>query len=336
MSNNEDLERVIADHTKTLERNPGNPEALFERGRAWYRKEEYAKAIADLNDLLKKVDGFAGAWYVRALAYSKEGDYGCAIQDFTNAIANGLEATFLPDCYYNRGRCLYMKRSIGQAISDLSEAVRLDVKHARAYMTRGLAWQLMREFANAISDFSLAIHSDPNLADAYHNRGNALVYLGSFRKAIADFSKAIDIEPDIADSYTSRAVAWKRKGRYSKALADYERALGIDPDSVERNAALAEFLATCPQNRFRDGARALELITKVCERTGYNSADYVSCLAAVHAELGDFKSAVMFQRKAISLSSDEDDKEDMMRYIESYQAGERSFFRPPSWRERWA
>lgn len=162
------------------------------------------------------------------------------------------------------------------------------------------------------------------------------MYLGKLRKGIADFTRAIQLDPKSAVTYTSRGVAWTRKGRYAEALADYERALELDPHSAQRRLVLAEFLATCPQSRYRDGSRALELITEACEPADDSDAKYPDLLAAAHAAQGDFPSAISFQKKALTLATEDDDKEVMRRYIESYEADEACWMKPPTWRERWA
>ncbi len=327
-------DRVIADCTETLDASPDDVIALVKRGRAWYRKQSYDNAIVDFDKALSRNTDRVDARYTRGLAFSKKGEHDLAITDFTEAILGGLEENCLPHCYYNRGRCRFLKGAHDDAIEDLNEAIRLDPQHARAQTTRGLVWQHLGDFRKAIADFDLAIRNDPESADAYHNRGNAWVYPGRLRKGIADFTRAIHLDPKSAVTYTSRGVAWRRKGRYAEALADYEHALELDPHSAQRRAVLAEFLAICPQSHYRDGSRALELITEACELTDYSDADYVGCLAAAYAEQGDFPSAISFQKKALNLATKDDDKEDMRRYLELYEAGEPCWMDPPTYCER--
>ncbi|MCM2372838.1 tetratricopeptide repeat protein [Aporhodopirellula aestuarii] len=332
----QEFDRIIADCTETLDAFPDDVIALSQRGWAWYRMRNYDSAIADFDKTLSLTPDRADVRYNRGLAFSKKREYDLAITDLTEAILRGLPPNALPDAYYTRGRCRYQKQADADAIEDYNEAIRLDPLHVKAYLMRGLAWQNLGDHRKAIADYTLAIRSDPESADAYHNRGNAWVCLGKLRKGIADFSRAIHLDPKNAVTYTSRGVAWNRRGSYAEALADYERALELDPRSAKRRAVLAEFLAICPQSRYRDGARALELITEACELTNYSDTAYLGCLAAAHAEKGDFQSAISFQRTALALATEDDDIEDMRRYIESYEAGEACRMKPPSWRERWS
>jgi hypothetical protein len=63
-------------------------------------------------------------------------------------------------------------------------------------------------------------------------------------------------------------------------------------------------LATCPEERHRDGKRAVEAAKRACELTGLTSAEILDTLAAAYAESGDFPKAVEYQEKAIGLWHD--------------------------------
>jgi Flp pilus assembly protein TadD len=59
-----------------------------------------------------------------------------------------------------------------------------------AYKNRGSAYTKQHNFDKAISDFTEAIRIDPNSPDAYNNRGNAYLRTGKRAKANADFATA--------------------------------------------------------------------------------------------------------------------------------------------------
>ena len=63
--------------------------------------------------------------------------------------------------------------------------------------------------------------------------------------------------------------------------------------------SLAWRLATDPRNSVRNGKEAVKWAQKTCEKDGWVTAAYIDTLAAAHAELGEWDSAIAFQRKAI-------------------------------------
>ena len=60
-------------------------------------------------------------------------------------------------------------------------------------------------------------------------------------------------------------------------------------------------------------------MTKACELTEWKNAAFIDTLAAACAESGDFDAAVKWQTKAIELSSNENEKEDLGTRLKLYQ-----------------
>ena len=67
--------------------------------------------------------------------------------------------------------------------------------------------------------------------------------------------------------------------------------------------------ATCPDEKYRDGKKAVESVTRACELTDWKEADHLDTLAAAYVECDDFAHAVEYQEKAQGLYKDEKDRE---------------------------
>jgi len=117
------------------------------------------------------------------------------------------------------------------AITNYTEAIRLNPNDAMAYMGRGNAYSEIENYDKAIADYTQAIRLNPNYADAYFNRGG--IYLGGtgdYDKAIADYTQAIRLKPNDADAYFNRATAYGLLKDYNKAIADLTEVIRIKPN----------------------------------------------------------------------------------------------------------
>src|SRR5262249_55521957 len=85
----------------------------------------------------------------------------------------------------------------------------------------------------------------------------------------------------------------------TKALDDYNEAIRIDPKYARPMANKAYLLATCKDDKLRDGKKALELAKEACGSTKKKNGWYLSALAASHAELQQFDEAVRIERQAV-------------------------------------
>jgi tetratricopeptide (TPR) repeat protein len=99
---------------------------------------------------------------------------------------------------------------------------------------------------------------------------------------------------------------WAELGQYAAALTAYEQAIKSWPNDILALSGLAWVLATCPEDRIRDGKRAVELAKRACELSSGELASCVGTLAAAYAEVGEFEAASDTQRKAIGMLSTKD------------------------------
>jgi cytochrome c-type biogenesis protein CcmH/NrfG len=89
----------------------------------------------------------------------------------------------------------------------------------------------------------------------------------------------------------------------SEAGGHYREALRLKPDYAEAMDKLAWILATDSDPALRNGREAVRLAEGACRLTKYEHPEMLATLSAAHAELGDFKGAVEFARKAESLAN---------------------------------
>ena len=310
------LDEALVYCTEIISKGNNDAWAFNYRAIVWREKGYLELAIADFGEYLR-ITPDSGAYNNRGTLWDDKKEYDKAIADFSEAIR--LDNTFVA-AYNNRGSSWLEKKDYDQAIADFNEAIRLDETFTAAYNNRGNAWLAKKESAKAIADYDTALHLDPNYVTGYVSRGNAWLETKEYAKAIADYDSAIRLDPNYVLAYYNRGNAWQHKNRYDKALADFNDAIRLDPkDTLARHVA-AWLLATCPDKRYRNGAKAKELATRACELTCWTDAYKVGTLAAAYAETGDFESAVKYQNKALELNPGEADfVEQAKKRLELYE-----------------
>jgi len=138
----------------------------------------------------------------------------------------------------------------------------------------------------ASAEYARALALDPQRVHARAARGMLLLQHGDLKGAAAELGAAVDGGTTDVAVPNALAYALMQTGDAAKAATVLSRAVEAHPDDINLTHNLARLLATAPDPRVRDGARALRLALDVCNRTGNRDPRALDTLAAAYAAAG--------------------------------------------------
>lgn len=224
---------------------------------------------------------------------------------------------------YQRGNAWYALGDFPQAVVDFTQVLQAHPGDIQALQNRGSAWNSVGEYSQAIADFTRVLALQPENVDALYNRGMAWYLHNNDEQALADFQCGLELHPQDAELLAWRGLVWNRQGQYAQASADFTRAVEINPWSAEVNNTFAWFLATCPEEAYRNGSQAVSYAQRALVLNPGLRMVYFDTLAAAYAEIGQFEQAIAMQTNALRLIETTGLPEDVNAYrrrLELYQA----------------
>ena len=118
-----------------------------------------------------------------------------------------------------------------------------------------------------------------------------------FDGAVVHFERALKAQPFDVGTQFGYAMSLLLGARDAEALKALEAAVGLMPKQRSLRHLLARLLATSPDDRVRDGVRAVRIAEELVQVT--QDLDYVETLAMALAEAGRFPEAVTWQKRVV-------------------------------------
>jgi Flp pilus assembly protein TadD len=192
---------------------------------------------------------------------------------------------------HSQGRTNDAERLFRQILSEHSDMPEAE----RSYADFLLAWGRPAE---AEAHYAATAKLAPPDAALCHSRASALARMGKAAEAIKQLQTAVTLAPTNAAFHFELAELLSEQGQTASAISNYQQTIRFSPTHAIARNNLAWVLATNPDERLRNGARAVELARQACELAEWKSALLIGTLAAAHAEAGDFSNAVTMAERA--------------------------------------
>lgn len=234
--------------------------------------------------------------------------------------------------YELRGGEAINERRWSEAVTNLRKAIELSPDNAFTRLNLGTSLYMLGDSPGALEQFQAAVRLSPDLAKAHFAIGVLMEVGGKDAEAIDSFSRAVGADPDSIEARLSLANALRRSDRPAEALPHYAAVIGANPASSQASFgyamglvrlrryqeardrltegmkafsdqpnfahALARLLAAAPDDRVRDGMRAMALMRELMK--GQQTLTLAETMAMTLAEVGQFDEAVRWQRDAIA------------------------------------
>ncbi|MCX7590463.1 MAG: sulfatase-like hydrolase/transferase [Kiritimatiellae bacterium] len=170
----------------------------------------------------------------------------------------------------------------------------------KARINWGTALRHLGRLEEAAEQYQRVLSIRPESVEAHNNLANIYLLQNRRKLAVLHYSRALEHDPTAINSRLYLGQLLHQMGRYGEALRVWREGLKFHPNEQFLLYQLAWRLATCPDDRFRNGPEALELAKRLLAVTG-NKAQVLDALAAAQAETGDFSNAVRTAEIAIRL-----------------------------------
>jgi tetratricopeptide (TPR) repeat protein len=218
-----------------------------------------------------------------------------AVVALTQAIALAPDNAFT---HLNLGTALFETGDSDAALAQFREAARLSPGLAKAQYGIGIVTEAAGHDADAIAAFTRAVDADPSSLESRLSLADALRRNGRDAQAVPQYRAIISANPSASPAHFGLAMALVRLRRYADARDALTRASATFPDQAGFAHALARVLASAPDDRVRDGARALTITEGLLK--AQRTVELMQTMAMALAEVGRFDEAVLWQKQAIT------------------------------------
>jgi tetratricopeptide (TPR) repeat protein len=312
-----DLDKAIEDFRQLLKNHADNVAAHLAIGEVLTNMEKFEEAGKHIEEGIKLKPDLALGYTLRAKLHVAQKDLKAAIADLDKALK--VEPGDIP-ALIMRARVHHEAGNMAAAKDDAERILVLNPDLPQGLILRSLILAADGKLVDAIADMESVLEKDPTNVAFRLQLAGYFIQDKRHTKAIEIFTKILDEDESNWIARQARADTFLSIGKHAEAIADFEVVLKEHPDDDGILNNFAWVLATSPEDKLRDGKRAVTLATKACETTEYKKAHILSTLAAAYAETGDFDTAKKWSQKAVELGGkDKEVDEQLKQELQSYE-----------------
>ena len=206
------------------------------------------------------------------------------------------------------GTALYMAGDVPGAtaqfkqVIDASPASGIDESAAKAHYSLGVLLASSGRPNEGLAHLTRAVEFQPSYVEARLALADTLRHVGQPQSALAHYKEAAAVNPRSVPAQLGYALALVDMRRYQDARAWLTEAVERHPDQPDVAHALARLLAAAPDDRVRDGRRAMAIVQGLLK--DQKGTDLGETMAMAFAELGEYERAAAVQRGVMAAARD--------------------------------
>ncbi len=310
---------ALTAYTSAIARDP-QPNWFLNRGLIHMEMKNINKAIDDYTEAIKRAPKYVTAFENRAKAYTDAGKVILALDDWNSVLR--LDPKNGP-ALLRRAKLYLDQKDRDRALADLSKILEIDPDNAGVLEDRGQIYTDLGKTDLALADLTKCLKLKSDNVEVLLARSRLYSDKKQFVAAMEDAEQVLKLVPTSVEGHVARGWIRFVTGKFEDAIADLTKARELNPNNAGAYNAQAWIWATCPDEKFRDGKKALEFAKKAVELSGNKDPDILDTQAAALAELGRFDEAVKLQEQVIREVGDTGDLATAVRArLERYQKSE--------------
>jgi tetratricopeptide (TPR) repeat protein len=290
--------------------------ADFKQAVAYYNQGQYAKAIQEMKPELDKNPDWEPGYRILGLSYLGLGDNANAISFLTQAIDKKSTAF---STYFGLAQAYFARKEYDNCIGALNKGDDFAAKEkVKLFKLRGAAYFKTGNFNDAVSDLTNAIRLDPSNPSDFAALGAAYLNLDRVDEGIEALEKSLSMKAGqsaaidlLGKAYFKKGVSSLTEKQYAAAVQHLMKAKDYDPKNGYIYYRLAE--AYLFQKKYPEAEKALNQTLELLP----NNADAYERKGLVYEKQKKWDLALSVYKKADQINPSKITKESIARVIEN-------------------
>ena len=294
-----------------VKRQPANPLAHYNLGRAFTRLARDDDALKSLSRACQLAPDFGAAQYALALAHRGRGDQ----QRYEHHVAlfekhkdsrpsddDPLQREVWRlregvSVLLEKGRQLQDLGRDEEAIAEYRKVLLVRPEHGMAHASLMGLYRHLGRLDEGEAQYQTVLEVNPDIPEVHYNYGFLLLDRGQPEEAVAAFERALELNPSYADAHANLAVLLAGLEQNSGAVVHLRKALEID-----QNHRLARYNLARMLLQKGETSESILLLSGALSEEDSETAQIEALLTTASAMAGQWEKAKGHGRRALELS----------------------------------